>query len=139
MNVTGDGLVDWEEFCSYMLTQYLEKDSLKQKMLPFQDPPKVRSMFCKVSPPQPPPPPVHHYSQGLHYGYIYSSIYHIMARCQRSELVLLRYVCSCSALGCWPHSMVWDWYMLFSLGTFPSVPLCMYKYLMMKTSTTDSG
>jgi len=51
MNVTGDGLVDWEEFCSYMLTQYLEKDSLKQKMLPFQDPPKVRSMFCKVSPP----------------------------------------------------------------------------------------
>ena len=58
MNVTGDGLVDWEEFCSYMLTQYLEKDSLKQKMLPFQDPPKVRSMFCKVSPPQPP----HHQS-----------------------------------------------------------------------------
>lgn len=81
MNVTGDGLVDWEEFCSYMLMQYLEKDSLKQKMLPFQDPPKVRSMFCKVS-------PLHHL---LHYHHHQRQPTWL---CQRSELSACEVVCA---------------------------------------------
>ena len=48
MGVPDGGSVDWEAFCSYMLAQYLEKDTLKQKTPPFQDLPRVRNMYSKV-------------------------------------------------------------------------------------------
>jgi hypothetical protein len=47
MGVPDGGSVDWEAFCSYMLAQYLEKDTLKQKTPPFQDLPRVRNMYSK--------------------------------------------------------------------------------------------
>ncbi|XP_064637087.1 WD repeat-containing protein on Y chromosome-like isoform X2 [Lineus longissimus] len=43
LDTSGDGYVDWGEFCTYMLLQYRENDYMRtKKELPFRSEPKIR-------------------------------------------------------------------------------------------------
>jgi WD40 repeat protein len=46
LDVTSDGCVDWNEFCTYILVQLKENDYIsKKKQLPFQSEPRIRHIF----------------------------------------------------------------------------------------------
>ena len=43
VDTSADGMVDWNEFCTYMLLHYKENDVMKRKQaVPFTDQPKIR-------------------------------------------------------------------------------------------------
>ena len=50
IDTEGEGYIDQDEFCSYILQQLRERDSLQHmRSLPFQDPPKFKhNTYSKV-------------------------------------------------------------------------------------------